>query len=136
MKRFAMTGMVMAALAVAACSSSPPPMTVHGTVEVAVQDYSEFASYTQIQHDNTQVTVTDPSGKVIAVTTAADDNVAQGPSVPGDLTLTVGFTVKVPQGLSFYGITVTGGGNTPVQFTQAQMQQGPAVCIGNACSSG
>jgi uncharacterized lipoprotein YajG len=64
----------------AACSSAPAEMTVHGTVEVAVQDYSEFSSYQQVTDDTAQVTITDPSGKVIAVTTADNGNVPQGPS--------------------------------------------------------
>ena len=73
------------ALTVTACSSSPPPqMTVNGTVEVAVTDYSEFqADYPQITNDTAQVTVTNPSGTVIAVTTADNGNVAQGPSRAG-----------------------------------------------------
>ena len=93
------------ALTVTACSSSPPPqMTVNGTVEVAVTDYSEFqADYPQdMTYDTAQATVTNPSGTVIAVTTADNGNVAQGLSEPDDMTLTTGFTVqKVPEGLSF-----------------------------------
>ena len=42
---------VIAAAAVAGCSSSPPDMTVKGTVEVAVQDYSDFSAYPQITND-------------------------------------------------------------------------------------
>lgn len=123
------------ALTVTACSSSPPPqMTVNGTVEVAVTDYSEFqADYPQITNDTAQVTVTNPSGTVIAVTTADNGNVAQGPSEPDDMTLTTGFTVKVPEGLSFYGITASGVNGT-LHYTQQQMQQGPALCVGDACS--
>src|SRR5208282_822631 len=54
------------ALLAAGCSSAPPPMTVHGTLEIAVQDYSEFqADYPAATNGNAQVTITDPSGKVI-----------------------------------------------------------------------
>jgi hypothetical protein len=72
---------------------------------------------------------------VIAVTTADNGNVRQGPSVSGDLTLTTGFTVKVPEGLSFYGISVSGVSGT-IHYTEAQMKAGPALCVGDACSSG
>jgi hypothetical protein len=122
--------------AVTACSSAPQDFTVNGTVEVAVQSYDEFQQdYPQITNDTAQVTITDPSGKVIAVTTADNGNVHQGPSAPGDLTLTTGFTVKVPEGLSFYGISVSGVSGT-IHFTEAQMKAGPALCVGDACSSG
>ena len=84
--------------AAAGCSSSPPDMTVKGTVEVVVQDYSDFSAYPQITNDSAQVTVTDPSGKVIGVATADNGNVNQGPLVEGDMTETVGFSVKVPEG--------------------------------------
>ena len=124
-----------AAIVLTACSGTPRDMTVNGTVEVAVQDYSEFASYPQITNDTAQVTVTDPSGKVIAVTTADNGDVNQGPSAPGDMTETVGLTAKVPEGLSFYGISVSGIPGT-VHFTQAQMKAGPALCAGDACGGG
>jgi len=105
---------VAAVLATASCSSAPQDFTVHGTVEVAVQSYDEFQQdYPWIMSDTGQVTITDPSGKVTAVATADNGNVNQGPSQPGDMTLTSGFTVKVPSGLSFYGISVTGGQGAP-----------------------
>jgi len=106
-------------------------MTVHGTLEIAVQDYSEFqADYPAATNGNAQVTITDPSGKVIAVTTADDGNVNQAAQSE---TLTWGWTAKVPEGLSYYGISVTGGTGGPVQFTQQQMKAGPGVCVGDAC---
>lgn len=121
-------------LLLAACGSSPPPdMTVHGTLEIAVQDYSEFqTTYRQAYTGNAQVTITDPSGKVIAATTADDGNVSQ-PS--GYEVLAWGWTVKVPEGLSLYGVSVSDSAGSPFQFTQAQMRQGPGVCIGDACPS-
>ncbi len=108
-------------------------MTVKGTVEVAVQDYSDFSAHPQITNDSAQVTVTDPSGKVIGVATADNGNVNQGPSAAGDMTETVGFSVKVPEEQSFYGISVSGIPGT-IHFTQAQMKAGPALCAGDACS--
>jgi hypothetical protein len=125
----------LAVAALSACSSAPAEMTVHGTVEIAVQTFDEFSQYSQVTDDDAQVTVTDPSGKVIGVTTANNGDVNQGPSVAGDLTETVGFTVKVPEGESFYGVSVSGIPGT-IHFTQQQMQAGPAVCAGDACSSG
>jgi hypothetical protein len=124
---------IAAFMILAACSSSPQQMTVHGTVEVAVQSFDEFSAYQQITDDDAQVTITNPSGTVIAVTTADNGNVNQAPTGPDDETETVGFTVKVPEGLSFYGISVSGAPGT-VQFSQAQMRQGPALCVGDACS--
>ena len=119
------------AAALSACSSAPPDMTVHGTLEVAVQDFSEFqADYPAATNGSAQVTITDPSGKVVAVTTADGQNVSQSSQSE---TLTWGWTAKVPEGLSYYGVSVTGGGGGPVQFTQAQMKAGPGVCIGDAC---
>jgi len=108
-------------------------MTVNGTVEIAVQSFTETQDYPQIINDTAQVTVTDPTGMVIAVTTADNGNVPQGPAVLGDETLTVGFTVKVPEGLSFYGISVSGISGT-IHFTEAQMKAGPALCAGDACN--
>jgi hypothetical protein len=118
----------------AACSSSPPQMTVHGTVEVAVHSIDGFFSaYQQITDHEAQVTITNPSGTVIAVTTADNGTVKQAPTNPDADEETVGFTVKVPEGLSSYGISVSGVPGT-VRFSQAQMRQGPALCVGDACS--
>jgi hypothetical protein len=100
-------------------------MTVKGTVRVP----DNPASGEQPPVDDTsQVTVTDPSGKVIGFTTL-NDNADQGAT----FTLTYGFTVKVPEGESSYGITVSGLSGT-TRYTQAQMKAGPALCSGDACS--
>lgn len=116
----------------AGCSSPPPEMTVHGTLEIAVQTYDEFrTTYEQAYTGHAQVTITDPSGKVIAVTTADDGNVSQ-PS--GYEVLAWGWTVKVPEGLSYYGVSVSDSTGNPVQFSEAQMKAGPGVCIGDACN--
>ena len=71
-----------------------------------------------------------PSGKVIGFT-SLNGNAPQGAT----FTLTFGFTVKVPEGESSYGIHVDGLTGT-TQFTQKQMQQGPALCAGSACGGG
>ncbi len=111
------------AIAVTACSSAPQQMTVNGTVIVP----DDVLGATSPVSDGSQVTITDPSGKVIGFTTL-NGNAPQGAT----LTLTYGFTVKVPEGESSYGITVNGLSGTE-RYTQQQMQQGPALCSGDAC---
>jgi hypothetical protein len=112
-------------LSLTACSSPPPQMTVNGTVVVSDNPVAGITSPVDV---GSQVTVTDPSGKVIGFTTL-NGNATQGALY----TLTYGFTVKVPEGESSYGITVSGLTGT-TRFTQQQMMQGPAICAGNACS--
>jgi len=139
----AVAGLLAAPFLLGACSSSPPPdMTVHGVVELATQQFSEIqpgevdynASYYQVDQGNAQVTITDPSGKVLAVAPLDNGNVSQ-PPVPasGGLDINTGWTAKVPEGLSFYGVSVSGISGT-IHFTEQQMKAGPAVCVGDACN--
>ena len=102
-------------------------MTVNGTVIVAD---NPVAGENSPVDTGSQVTVTDPSGKVIGFT-ELNGNAKQGALY----TLTFGFTVKVPEGESSYGIAVSGLTGT-TRFTQAQMQQGPTLCGGDACGGG
>lgn len=122
-------------LFLAGCSSPPPDMTVHGTVQLSVQSFTEIsegsAAYLQIWQGNGQVTVTNPSGTVLEVTTAGG-YVKNQPSATGIATIIYGFTAKVPEGLSSYGVSVDGVNET-IYFTEAQMRQGPSVCVGDAC---
>jgi hypothetical protein len=121
----ALASLAAAVLMAAACSSAPAQMTVRGLVTVPDDPVS---SPSPLQ-DGDQVTVTDPSGKIIGVA-SLDGDAPQGRV----LTLTFGFTVKVPEGETSYGVHVAGlDGIT--QFTQAQMKAGPHVCAGDACSS-
>jgi hypothetical protein len=99
-------------------------MTVNGTVIVPDDPLSGDTSPVS---DGSQVTVTDPAGKVIGFTTL-NGNAPQGALY----TLTYGFTVKIPEGESSYGIAVSGLTGV-TRFTQAQMRQGPALCGGDAC---
>ena len=108
----------------AACSSSPAQMTVKGTVTVVDNPVAGEAPPVDT---GSQVTVTDPAGKVIGFTTLNGD-APQGAT----FTLTFGFTVKVPEGESSYGIAVAGLSGT-TRYTQSQMQAGPAICAGDAC---
>lgn len=136
--------LLAAALAVtftAGCASTAPDMTVHGTVELATQQFSEIQpgqvdyndAYYQVDQDNAQVTITDPSGKVLAAVPLDDGNVNQPPlSATGGLAINIGFTAKVPEGESSYGISVSGVNGT-IRFTEQQMKAGPALCVGDAC---
>ena len=121
----ALAGLLTAPFLLGACSSAPPDMTVNGTVIV-----DDIVGQPPAVDTGSQVTITDPSGKVIAFTTL-NGNAKQGAA----FTLTFGFTVKVPEGESSYGITVTGLQGT-TRFTQQQMMQGPAICAGQACNTG
>lgn len=124
----------LALTAAAGCSSPPPDMTVNGTLEIALyqSDGTGGGAYPQAWQGEAQVTVTDPSGKVIGVTTADGQNSPQQTPTADDQYLTYGWTVKVPEGESFYGLTVSGVSGT-LHFTQAQMKAGPALCVGDAC---
>ena len=125
--RLLLLAAVFSALLLAACgSSTPSDMTVHGTVVVSDNPAGGQPAPVDV---GSQVTVTDPSGKAIGFT-SLDGNAPQGAT----FTLTFGFTVKVPEGESSYGITVSGLTGT-TRFTQAQMQQGPSICAGAACSA-
>ena len=112
------------ALTSAACSSAPAQMTVKGTV--VVED-NPAAGITPPVDVGSQVTVTDPAGKVIGFTSLNGD-ADQGAT----FTLTFGFTVKVPEGESSYGIQVAGLTGT-TRYTEAEMKKGPAICAGGAC---
>lgn len=103
----------------AGCGSTPADMTVHGTVTGP-----NLISGAPVQ-DGSQVTVTDPSGKVIGFASLSEDSATEN-------TILFRFTVKVPEGEPSYGITIQGVQGV-TRFTQAQMKQGPGVCIGDAC---
>lgn len=133
---------VFAGTFAAGCSSPPADMTVHGIVELATQQFSEIqpggdgfsSSYYQVDQGNAQVTVTDPSGKVLAAVPLDDGNVNQPPvSTTGGLDINWGWTARVPEGESSYGVSVSGISGT-IHFTEAQMKAGPSVCVGDACN--
>jgi hypothetical protein len=115
---------LLAAFGIVACSSGPAMITVHGTV----REYDDPATgFIPAAQKGARVTITDPLGKVIAVSSLHGDAMHS----PAD-TLTFEFTVKVPQGLPLYGISVKGL-NGMAHYTQQQMQRGPALCTGKAC---
>lgn len=119
---FAAAALLAAALS--SCSSTPATMTVNGTVIVPDNPASGDTSTVT---EGTQLTVTDPAGKVLAFTTL-NGNADQGRT----FTLTYGFTVKVPEGESSYGVSISGVPGTQ-HYTQQQMKQRPALCVGDAC---
>ena len=110
---------ILAAAALTGCSSAPPDMTVNGTLEIALyqSDGTGGGPYPQAWNGDAQVTVTNPSGTVIGVTTADGQNAPQQTPTGDYQYLTYGWTVKVPQGESFYGLTVSGVSGT-LHFTQ------------------
>ena len=125
MKRPATLIAALAIVLAAGCSSAPAKFTVDGTVRVPDNPAAGEGSPVQI---GDQVTITDPSGKVIGFTHLNGD-ADQGPT----FTLTFGFTVKVPAGESSYGVHVDGLTGTE-QYTEKQMRARPALCSGDACS--
>jgi len=70
-----------------------------------------------------QVTVTDQSGKTIAVS-----ELEQGMYTGSDMCV-FPFKVKVPSGKKFYGVTVSHRGM--IQFTEKQMKDGPGLTLGD-----
>ena len=129
------------AAALSSCSSTPAQMTVHGIVELATQQFSEIqpgqadynSAWYQVDQGNARVAVTDPSGKVLAVAPLDDGNVSQPPApAPGGLAISTGWTAKVPEGESSYGVSVSGISGT-IRFTERQMRAGPGTCVGDAC---
>ena len=106
-----------------ACSSAPAQMTVHGTVRVVDNEPIDPLPV----NFGTQVTVTDPSSKIIGVGHLGDSNdhgrIGRSPS---------GGQPRSPRGNPPTASTSPGLDGT-TQFTQAQMEKGPAVCAGDAC---
>jgi len=123
-KSAAIAAFAAAIFTAAACSSAPADMTVNGTV--TVEDNPAQGIDPPVE-EGSQVTITDPSGKVIGFTTL-NDNAAQG----AVFTLSYGFRVKVPEGESSYGVAVSGLNGTE-RYTAAQMKAGPDLCGGDAC---
>jgi hypothetical protein len=124
MNRLVIAGILAGLAFLTGCVSSAQDMTVHGTVRVVDNEPIDPLPV----NFGDQVTVTDPSGKVLGVGHLGDSD-DQGPTG----TLTFGFTVKLPEGEKYYGVHVDGLTGT-TQFTQKQMQQRPAICAGDACS--
>jgi hypothetical protein len=109
-----------AALTLTACgSSAPPTFTSKGSIEL----YSESGPVGD-PLDGAQVLILDPSGKIITAAPLTFSYSGTG-LVSGTF---YSFTVKVPTGLSEYGIQVPNQGPASIVWeTEAQMRSGPAL---------
>jgi hypothetical protein len=141
--------LIVLVFVVAACGSSAPPITAHGTLTVyndAFSGLSMAEAYPDIS-DGSQVTVTDPSGTVIGSGTLSYDKVktlefvlegsAKYPALASTLSQDVAiydFTVSgLPGGEARYGIKV-GQNRGTIWFTPAQMKAGPGLTLGSLSS--
>ena len=133
--------LALTTLTLSSCSSSPQDMTVHGTMTLypvnGVPPLEAFAGYEATLADiNPSLTITADDGP---------GNYSGQPwnQVTADMTLKSAtakrivytFTAQVPDDAGMYQIdapccdqTMQGG-----TFTLEEMQQGPAVCAGDAC---
>jgi hypothetical protein len=118
------------ALMLNAFGSQVAPITAHGQVETSVGIFdgdTPADAFPDIQ-DGGQVTVTGPSGVVLATGTLAET------SAPGTVAVWdfYTFTVTVPGGQARYGIQI-GRDRGTVWYSGAEMRSGPALCVGDAC---
>ena len=112
-----------AAFSAAACSSSPAPVTAHGTVAV---DYTSAGD--DNLSDGSQVVIVNSAGTVVGNGTLALRHAGAAPfnlGMEDDFT----FAVTVPGGLPRYGIQVGGTAHGTVWETAAQMKAGPGLSI-------
>ena len=118
-----------ALLALTACGGSGQ-VTVHGTEDVTVNPaggvpvQQAFPDVT----NGSQVTVVDPSGKVIGTGTLSYTKADTTAGASLQWAMVYGFTVTVPTGEARYGIQV-GHGRGTVWFTPQQMAKGPVLSL-------
>ena len=126
MTRFVpLAAVVLAALLLAGCSSSPAPITSQGKVTV---EYTDPGAGGDDLSDGSQVVVVNSSGTVIGNGTLA--TVSSGPGMDNIGEQDVfSFKVQVPGGLARYGIQVGGTSHGTLWETAAQMKAGPALAI-------
>jgi hypothetical protein len=145
-----LAGLLAAPFSLAACSSSPPPITAHGTLMVEtglLSGLTAQSAYPDIT-DGSQVTVTDSSGTVIGsgdlsysepktleLVLAASAKMGQNAStVASALSQDVAvytFTVSgLPGGEQRYGIKA-GQNRGTIWFTASQMKSGPQLTLGS-----
>jgi hypothetical protein len=116
---------VLAALLLAACSSSPAPITAHGKVTV---EYTDPGAGADDLSDGSQVVIVNSAGTVIGNGTLTATS--SGPGLLGIGQEDVfSFKVTVPGGQPRYGIQVGGTSHGTVWESAAQMQSGPALDI-------
>jgi hypothetical protein len=115
---------ILAALLLAACSSSPAPITAHGKVTV---DYTDPAVGDDLS-DGSQVVIVNSAGTVIGNGTLAAVSSGAGMLGIGQEDV-FSFKVTVPGGLPRYGVQVGGTSHGTVWETAAQMKAGPALAL-------
>jgi hypothetical protein len=101
-------------------------MTVHGTEQVLVNSFDGMDISTAFPDitAGSEVTVVDPSGKVIG----SSYLVASDPTSWGPQDAVYSFTVTVPDGESRYGIEI-GHNRGTAWFSARQMRAGPALSV-------
>jgi hypothetical protein len=116
----------LAVLLLAACSSSPAPITAHGKVTV---DYTDpAAGGADDLSDGSQVVIVNSAGTVIGNGTLTATS--SGPGIDGLGEEDVfSFKVTVPGGQPRYGIQVGGTSHGTLWETAAQMNAAPALAI-------
>lgn len=115
-----------------ACSSSPAPVTAHGTVEVAasILNGTNTSDYPDIT-DGAQVTVVNSAGTVIGTGTLHFQRTLNIALVDSDWYT---FTVSgLPGGLARYGFQVGNQSRGTVWETPAEVKSGPSLCVGDGC---
>jgi hypothetical protein len=105
-------GFLAAPVVLGACSSSPPPVTAHGTLTVEVNPLGGTNltdAYPDITNGS-QVTVTDPSGKVIGTGTLSyDKTMTDTEAAIAGTELGLGSEADLLQAdIAVYNFTVTG----------------------------
>lgn len=79
--------------------------------------------------EGAQVTVTDPTGKVLATGALAEGRVQPHPSIDGAKTCVFAFSVKsIPSGLTMYGVEVSHRGR--MQYREVDLTQPLALSLG------
>ena len=143
-------GFLGSAVVLGACSSSPPPVTAHGTLTVEVNPLggTEVAQAYPDITDGSQVTVTDPSGKVVGTGTlaysksqTATEALLLGTQMglganAADMVLDIAvytFTVTgLPGGLPRYGFSV--GTNRGTIWESPSQVKDPQLSLGSLSS--
>lgn len=117
--------LAVTALLLAGCGGGSQ-ITAHGTEDVTVSPGSGMTVQDAFPDvtNGSQVTVVDPSGKVIGTGTLSYAKGDTGAAI--QWAMAYDFTVTVPGGETRYGIQI-GHDRGTVWFTPAQMTKGPAL---------
>jgi hypothetical protein len=120
-------GLALTIAALAACSATPAPIRVRGTMQVQENCNSATLDYPDIAAGD-QVVITSPSGKVIATTSlGSQDAVATGDNGAGECDYP--FTARITEDQPRYGIAIGNNNRGTVWFSRAEMRKGPALSL-------